>query len=249
MKLTDKEIEFGFWNKYSREPNYLNSNNSKIYSEKNLGLNLSEQNKIKDLKNWNSILPKLTKVEYLWTYHKVSQETFDIICEMTNLKGLNIKWSGIKNLDGITNLTKLENLNIGSSTQITDISPLSKLSNIKTLEIENFKSVKDFSSISKMTDLIGLGLNGGMYSVLKLDNLKPIEHLVNLEYLQLISTRIMDKSIDPLLNLKKLKSLRLSDKWSESDFDLLRQNMPNLKYGNVVPDANAKRLMKIFGKK
>ena len=154
MKLTDKEIEFGFWNKYSREPNYLNSDNSKIYSEKNLGLNLSEKNKVKDLKNWNSILPSLTYLEYLWTYHKVSQETFDIICGMTNLKGLNIKWSGIKKLDGITNLINLENLNIGSSTQITDISPLSELSNLKTLEIENFKSVKDFSTISRMTDLI-----------------------------------------------------------------------------------------------
>ena len=59
----------------------------------------------------------------------------------------------------------------------------------------------------------------------------------------------MDKSIDPLLNLKKLKSLRLGNKWSESDFELLRKNMSNLKYGNVAPDQNAKRLMKIFGKK
>ncbi|MDO6745464.1 hypothetical protein Q4553_12860 [Tenacibaculum soleae] len=58
----NKEIEFGFWNKHSREPNYLNSDNSQIYSERNLGLNLSEQNKVKDLKNWNSILPSLNKV-------------------------------------------------------------------------------------------------------------------------------------------------------------------------------------------
>ena len=72
---------------------------------------------------------------------------------------------------------------------------------------------------------------------------------MNLEYLQLISTRILDKSIEPLLNLKKLKSLRLANKWSEPDFELLRQNLPDLKYGNVVPDKKAKRLMKIFGKK
>ncbi|MDO6745462.1 hypothetical protein Q4553_12850 [Tenacibaculum soleae] len=97
-----------------------------------------------------------------------------------------------------------------------------------------------------MIELIELGLNRAMYSVLKLNNLKPIE---NLEYLQLISNRIMDKSIQLLLNLKKLKSLRLANKWLESGFELLRQNMPNLKYGNVVPDQNAKRLMKIFGNK
>tara|TARA_R110000868_G_C10940734_1_gene767058 strand:+ start:363 stop:1112 length:750 start_codon:yes stop_codon:yes gene_type:complete len=249
MKLTDKEIEFGFWNKYSREPNWLNSENSIVYSEKNLGLNVSETNRAKDLKKWISILPNLDKTEYLWTYHKVNQELFEAICQMPNLKGLNIKWSGIKNLDPLTNLTELKNLSIGSSIQITDISPLLNLPNLKTLETENFKSVKDFSVLSKMTDLIGLGLNGGMYSTLKLDNIKPIESLKNLEYLQLISTRVLDKSIDPLLNLKELKSLRLTNKWTESDFELLRQNLPNLKYGNVVPNNNAKRLMKIFERK
>ncbi|MDC1162094.1 hypothetical protein OAT18_01495 [Tenacibaculum sp.] len=248
MKLTNKEIEYGFWNKHSRKPNNLNSNNSKIYSEKNLGLSISEPNKIKDIKNWNSILPELHNVEYLWVSHKVNQETFDIICEMTSLKGLNIKWSGIEKLDKINNLTKLENLNIGNSTKITDISPLSKLLNLKTLEIENFKSVGDFSTLSKMTNLIGLGLNGGVYSDLKLNNLKPIEYLTNLKYLQLISTKIMDKSIEPLFNLKKLKSLRLTNKWSDSDFELLRQNIPNLKYGNVVPDTKAKKLIKVFHK-
>ena len=248
MKLTDKEIEFGFWNKYSREPKWLNSENPKVYSEKNLGLNLSETNKANDLKKWISILPNLAKTEYLWTYHKVNQETFDIICRIPNLKGLNIKWSGIIKLDSLSGLSKLENLYIGSSSEITDISPISKLPSLRTLETENFKSVKDFSVLSNMTYLTGLGLNGGMYSTLKLDTLKPIENLVNLEYLQLISTQISDKSIEPLLNLKKLKSLRLANKWSESDFELLRQNLLNLKYGNVVPDKNAKRLLKIFGK-
>jgi Leucine-rich repeat (LRR) protein len=132
---------------------------------------------------------------------------------------------------------------------LTDISPITELDNLKTLETENFESVNDFSCLSKMTNLMGLGLNGGMYSVLKLNDLKPLKNLNNLEYLQLISTRVLDKSITPLLNLKKLKCLRLASKWPDSDFELLRTNLPNLKYGNVVPDKTQIQLMKIFNKK
>jgi hypothetical protein len=85
-----------------------------------------------------------------------------------------------------------------------------------------------------MKNLKGLGLNGSMYSTLKIDSLEPIGRLSNLKYLQLINTSIKDKSIKPLLSLKKIECLRLTNKWSENDFELLRINLPLLKYGNAV---------------
>jgi hypothetical protein len=95
MILTEKEIEFGFWNKYSRKPKYLNFDNPKVFKVRELGLAIPEESRSLNIKAWNSVIPKLTQVEYLWTYHKVSQETFDKFVNC-NFKGINFVWLTFK---------------------------------------------------------------------------------------------------------------------------------------------------------
>jgi hypothetical protein len=249
MKLTYKEIEYGYWTRSLNKPIDLTVDSKQIYKVKDLGLDIPELNRPKILKQWIKVLPNLAQIENLWTYHKLNQEMFEIICELPNIKGLNIKWSGLKSIDSIVKLDSLKHLYIGSSTSVENIRVLPQLLKLETLSIENFKSVSDFGPISNMTNLIGLGLNGGMYSTLKIDSLEPVGHLTNLKHLQLINTTIKDKSIKPILNLKELECLRLTYKWTENDFELLRANLPRLKYGNVVPDKNANVFSKIFFKK
>jgi len=89
MNLTNKDIEFGFWNFKTRKPVYLNFDDTRIKTEKNLGLGFyDEHNSSKEIKEWKKKLESLTNVEYLWTYHKLNQETFEIITRMKNLKGV-----------------------------------------------------------------------------------------------------------------------------------------------------------------
>lgn len=250
MKLTNKDIEFGFWHFKTRNPVCLNFDDSRIKTEKNLGLGFyDEHNTLKEINEWNKKLESLTNVEYLWTYHKLNQESFEIITNMKNLKGLNIKWSSIKSLETIENLNNIQHLNLGLSTSIADLSPLTRIKNLITLETENLKNVKDWKLVSELINLEGLGINGGMYEVLNLDSFDFLSKMIKLKYLFLINTSVKKKSLKPIERLVNLQSLRLSNRWKEEGFNDLRSKLPMLKYGNVALDNSTLKLNSIFESK
>jgi hypothetical protein len=250
LNLNSNDIKIGFWNIQNRKPEYLNCDNIRIHSVKELGLGFqNDDNKTKELKTWNSVLEKLDNVEYIWTYHKLSQTTFESICKMKNLKGIFIKWSSIKNLESLTKQRNLLHLNLGLSSGIETIEPIILLQNLITFESENLKKVYDWTPISKMTKLQGLGVNGGMYERLKLESIQFVSNLKELKYLYLISTSILNNSLKPIEELKELRTLRLTNDWSEENFISLRKELPKLKYGNVANDKQTSYLKRIFGKK
>jgi hypothetical protein len=250
MNLTEKDIEFGFWYFKTRKPVFLNYDDSRIKSEKNLGLGFyDESNSSKEIKEWNKKLESLTNVEYLWTYHKLNQETFEKITRMRSLKGLNIKWSSIKSLEPIEGLQNIEHLHLGLSTNIYDLKSLKSLKNLITLETENLKKVKDWDVVGELDNLKGLGINGGMYEALKLNSIEFLKNLTTLKYLFLINTSVKNNSLKPIENLKQLQCIRLSNRWKEEQFENLRIKLPNLEYGNVALDKKTKNLNSIFRKK
>ena len=250
MNLTETDIEFGFWYFKTRSPVYLNYDDPKINSEKNLGIGFyDEHNTSRELKKWNEKLESLENVEYLWTYHKLNQDTFDVLTRMKNLKGLNIKWSSIKSLEGIEKLENIEHLNLGLSTSITDLKPIPRLKSLITLESENLKKVKNWDLIGELPNLEGLGISGGMYQTLKLNSIIFLKDLTKLKYLFLINTSINDSSLSPIENLKNLQCIRLSNRWKDEQLKNLRLNLPKLKYGNVALDETTKRLHKVFRQK
>lgn len=189
-----------------------------------------EQKKI--VQKWCAELPNLNAVEYLWFTSRVSQEMFEVACQMENLKGLFIKWSGIKNIDSIVKLKHLKHLHIGSSSQIENIKVFININSLETLELENIKKVQDFSDLAGMTNLVELGIDGGMWQAQKIQSLKPIENLVNLKRLSLTNTQILDGSFDPILKLKNLVGFYCSWNNPVSEFEKLK-TLPNLKYGNI----------------
>lgn len=48
------------------------------------------------VRKWCELLPKLSGLRLLWLTSRVPQRLFDAACEMPDLEGLYIKWSGIK---------------------------------------------------------------------------------------------------------------------------------------------------------
>ncbi len=121
-------------------------------------LKTSEQNKL--VNSWCEALPNTDKVEYIWFSSKTTQELFDAVCEMKSLKGLYIKWSGIKSIDKITKAKNLRYLHIGSSPSLSPLEPLSQLPNLEWLELENIRACEDLSFTKNFTNLKGLGGRG-----------------------------------------------------------------------------------------
>ena len=237
--MTDEQIKKGFWywdmdNKWP--PNsisYIENFRPVIKLNLNitqLGLKTGDQKKL--LQFWCNEMPKLTTVKYLWLCSRVNQEMFEAACDMDNLEGLYIKWSGIKKIDSLLKLKNLKHLHIGSSGQVENIRVFRDINWLTTLSLEQLNNVTDFSDIAGMTNLQGLGIDGSIWTAQKIDTLQPIGQLRGLKYLTLTNTRTKDKSFDPILNLKELVRFNSSWNYPVTEFEKLK-GLPNLKYGNV----------------
>jgi|JI10StandDraft_1071094.scaffolds.fasta_scaffold214317_1 hypothetical protein len=237
--MTDEQIKKGFWywdmdNKWP--PNsisYIENFRPVIKLNLNitqLGLKTGDQKKL--LQFWCNEMPKLTTVKYLWFCSRVNQEMFEAACDMDNLEGLYIKWSGIKKIDSLLKLKNLKHLHIGSSGQVENIRVFRDINWLTTLSLEQLNNVTDFSDIAGMTNLQGLGIDGSIWTAQKIDTLQPIGQLRGLKYLTLTNTRTKDKSFDPILNLKELVRFNSSWNYPVTEFEKLK-GLPNLKYGNV----------------
>ncbi|OOR28268.1 leucine-rich repeat domain-containing protein [Bacillus cereus] len=77
---------------------------------------------------------------------------------MTNLENLILEGVGLKNIEFISNLKQLNNVNV-SHNQIEDITPLSSLKNLQWLNLAD-NHIKDVTVIGSMLDLLSLNLAG-----------------------------------------------------------------------------------------
>jgi hypothetical protein len=191
----------------------------------------AEQKKL--IKDWCNSLPSLKNVKYIWFSAQLNQELFDSVCEMPNLEGLCIDSSSIQSIEKLPKLSSLKHLYIANAPKIKDISPLVEMTNLVTLDLENIKVLQDISPICELTGLEGLGIDGAMMTYQKIITLKPIHKLQNLKYLTLIATKILDKSLSPIADIKSLVRVSTANWYKKGVFEYLFNNLPNLKYGNV----------------
>ena len=240
MSLSEDQIRWGFWG-WSEGPNppleritlfeqYKQSESLRLEITQLDHYSYYQQTKIVD--RWCAELPNLKEVKYLWFASRVNQKMFDAACRVPNLERLYIKWSGIKNIDGLQNAKKLCHLWLGSSSQVESIDVLEEMDSLITLELQQLNRISDFSVLSKLTNLEGLGIDGSIWTAQKIDTLKPLANLRNLKYLTLINTRLKDKSFDPILNLTELVRFESSWNYPEAEFEKLKA-LPKLKYGNI----------------
>lgn len=194
--------------------------------------NLKDSEQRKNINIWCNELPNLNEIKQLWLPSRVNQKLFDAVCKMSNLEVLYIKWSGIKSIKNLPMLTNLQHFRLGGSAQVESIEALGEMTNLITLETEQLNKISDFSVLSKLIQLEGLGIDGGMWKPQKIDTLKPLSKLKKLKYLSVISSNILDKSFDPILELTNLERFSCSWNYPETEFDKLKV-LPNLKYGNI----------------
>ena len=240
MSLSEKQILHGFWGWNERPawpPKHITHFEDYRPSD-TLSLEITQLDRVsyyrqtKIVDQWCTELPSLKEAKYLWFVSRVNQKMFDAACNMPNLEGLFIKWSGIKSIESLRIPKKLRHLWLGSSSQVENIDVLGELNQLITLTLEQLNLISDFSVLANSSSLEGLGLNGGMWTAQKIDTLRPLANLRNLKYLTLINTRTKDKSFDPILNLTELVRFDSSWNYHESEFEKLK-SLPKLKYGNV----------------
>ena len=216
-----------FWNK---KIEHFRIEDSQIYDAKILSPDYSQENnlsysKIKKLRNeWIKVLPKLKNLEYLFLGHRVNQEYFEAICNIPNLKGLEVKVSQIKDFSSIGKLKKLENLDFCGSKGISNLRGIELLSELKYCKLSQFFGIETVEELSELHSLEKLNLFGNYHGQsLHLKNIEPLSKLENLKVLGLdIKTKL---NLNSLLNLNNLNCLILPDSYHSKMKDKLSKKV------------------------
>jgi hypothetical protein len=235
-ELNDRDCREGFWYYRPEEGSpppvirhpeqYENSASANISCTQT---NLPRAQQANLVRNWCETLPRLAALELVWFSSKVPQELFDAACRIPNLRGLYVKWSSIKRLDALSHCRHLRFLRLGSSPQIESIEPLSKLATFDWLELEDFKRIRDLAPLAELHELIGLTVEGSMWSTQIVDSLAPIGRLARLRYLCLANLKSKDKTLAPLYSLEKLELFHSASWWDENEIRELRARNPKLR--------------------
>tara|TARA_R110000868_G_scaffold410609_1_gene699233 strand:+ start:28 stop:741 length:714 start_codon:yes stop_codon:yes gene_type:complete len=92
------------------------------------------------------------QLEDLWMgkYNGKNLSDFE---NLSNLKSLRINTGSISSLNGIENLSKLENLYLAQVTKLEDISAIENLKNLKSLTINNCKKIKNIEVINSLKNI------------------------------------------------------------------------------------------------
>jgi hypothetical protein len=238
MVLSDGEIEDGFFGHRwlsGRVPNAINDPDEYDGGiEINIvctQLSISDYQQKKLVNRWCRVIPKLDQVRYLWFHSRVNQALLDAACQNLNLEGLFIKWSGIKDLSNLAYLKNLKFLHIGSSPSVGSIDVFTGMEQLIVLQFENLKNIRDLSPISTLKRLEGLGIEGSMWTTQIVESLEPLSALQNLKYVFLTNLKSLDKTLEPLSRIKTLRNIRTTYQWPKSEFQLLRDSLPELTYG------------------
>jgi len=186
---------------------------------------VSEAEKKKIIKAWVKKLPTLKHLKRLQLWAQVTQPVVDAACELQQLEVFHIKWSNIQDLSAISKLHNLQALSIGSSTRVKSIEPLSVLQSLTLLELENFKSISDFSPLTKLKALKSLAVTGSMWSRQAIENLDPFASMTWLSSLTIDTSSV--SSLKPLGCLTGLRELGLGGRLPFEEYAWLSAKLPN----------------------
>ena len=194
------------------------------------------------LSEWCDFFSRPQPVERLWLHTRTPQSLFQSICSQSSLKALYIKWSAIDDFSPISELKAITHLYVGSSSKIKSISDIASLQTLVDLSLDNLQGITDYSAVGHLARLSRLAIEGdGAASMrrAKIDTLRPIVRLANLERLRLIWVNVLDGSYPCLANLKSLRHLDLPHARPREEITSLFAALPKLESGNVYSAGNA----------
>jgi hypothetical protein len=134
-------------------------------------------------------------------------------CTATELKLYYLK---IQSLAGVERLRRTVTLHVEYANKVEDISPLFAMHWLESLTLYDFPRIRRLDGIQALEGLKELKLSGNRGSMnppLKLESVRPIASLRNLEKLEITNLRLEDRDISFIADASpKLRSLRLSGK-------------------------------------
>ncbi|MGE0977307.1 internalin [Bacillus cereus] len=191
-----------------------------------VGVNTDVQKLSVDGETKNIELLGKLKIQELWVF-AVNQEQFDNIMTHVNPELLYVYKMRVENLSILQMMSNLREVYLCWNTKNTDLWNFIYNKNLTYLLIEDFSKLEDLTPIKDGGNLGGLYLGGGITKALNVKTLEPIGDLVRLNELTLMNIKVKDHSLEPLMNLKKLKKLNLSNQFPVEEYAKLSVVLQN----------------------
>ncbi len=178
----------------------------------------------------------------LWAY-SVDTSFLEEICSISSLQRLYMEAVRATDLTCLRHLPRLERLVVVGATRVPDLHWTSDLPSIRVLGLENFKLVSSLEPLSSLRQLEAIGVEGSMWSPMRVRSLAPLRNLENLRWVFLTNLRVSDRSLDALRGLPLLRVLQCGDFYPPEEMRGLARANPQLhcdwfeKYGREKGDA------------
>ncbi|MEQ1893540.1 MAG: hypothetical protein ABL998_13420 [Planctomycetota bacterium] len=171
---------------------------------------------------------RLQRLRSAWLWG-VNPAFLEEIAAIETLEVLQLDRVTAADLRPLAQLRRLRRLIINDATKVTDLRWVETLPELDALSLGNFKRVRELDPLSALTSLKALGVEGSIWTAMRVDTLAPLSRLIGLESLFLISLRVADRSLRPLHALTRLRVLRAAAYYPDEEFRSLRQALPHLR--------------------
>ena len=105
------------------------------------------------------------------------------------------------------------------------IEAIGLLRSLVWLGIESVTRIKTLDPIAELSDLMGLTVEGSIWTTQIVETLTPVGRLRNLRYLSLINLRSLDGTLAPLFTLRNLEVFHAAKWWDATELaELVRLN-------------------------
>lgn len=136
---------------------------------------------------------------------------FEALAGQPQLESLQVKWGDYADLSPLSGMAALRDLSLRGAAKVTDVTPLAPLTGLRSLVIEGFRRIEDPSPLGRLTALTSLEL-GGAWSAPRnghLGSVAFLRALRDLDDLLLHTVVVDDRDYSPLLDLPRLRSVRV----------------------------------------
>jgi hypothetical protein len=144
----------------------------------------------------------------------IGDKGWKAITESCTAADLKLYYLKIRSLAGIERLRRTIKLHVEYANKVEDISPLFAMHWLESLTVYDFRLIRRLDGIEALEGLKELQLSGNRGSMnppLKLESVRPIASLKNLEKLEITNIRLEDRDISFIASaFPRLRSLRLS---------------------------------------
>jgi len=171
---------------------------------------------------------RFRKLRRVWLY-SVNQEFLEELAEVPAIEQLFIDGTTATDLTPLHRLRQLRRLVINGGTKIQSMDWVVGLSRLEALAIENFKRVLHLDPLASLTSLTALGIEGSIWTRMRVATLAPLSGLRGLRYLFLTNLTASDDSLHHLHSLAGLEVLQIGALFPDEELLRLHRALPRLR--------------------